>query len=109
MALLHLYACLGEFSTDPLEKSIEKLRQGTGWTYFINAQQVAEKLMINKAKLQLMLKSNFDTSSIMCEHSCELCNYTLDEQVSQIFVQLPNLVISVKYEMKSNLVYITDR
>ena len=98
-----------QFSTDPLEKSFGKLKQGSGGIYFINAQQVAEKLRINKAKLQLMLNSNFDTSSIMCEHSCELCNYTLDEQASQIFDQLPNLVISVKYEIKSNLVCIADR
>ena len=101
--------CLGEYSTDPIEKSFGKPRQGSGGTYFINPQQVAEKQIINKAKLQLMLNSNFDTSSIISEHSCELCNYTLDEQVSQIFDELPNLAISVKDEIKSNLVYIADR
>ena len=42
----------------------------------------------------------------MCEHSCELCNYTLDEQASKIFDELPNLAIYVKDEIKSNLVYI---
>ena len=32
------YVCLGEFSTDPLQKLFGKLRQGSGGTYFINAQ-----------------------------------------------------------------------
>ena len=42
----------------------------------------------------------------MCEHSCELCNYTLDEQASKIFDELPTLAIYVKDEIKNNLVYI---
>ena len=42
----------------------------------------------------------------MCEHSCELCNYTLAEQASQIFDELPSLAIYVKDEIKSNLFYI---
>ena len=34
------YVCLGQFTTDPLEKAFGKLRQGSGGTYFINVQQV---------------------------------------------------------------------
>ena len=49
------YVCLGEFSTYHLEKAFSKFRQGSGGTYFINAQQVSEKLRINKAKLHLQL------------------------------------------------------
>ena len=49
------YVCLAEFSTDRLEKSFGKLRQGSGGAYFINAQQVTEKLRISQAQLQLTL------------------------------------------------------
>ena len=49
------YVCLGMFSTDSLEKAFSKLRQGSGGTYFINVQQVTEKLRIQKAKLQITL------------------------------------------------------
>ena len=42
------YVCLAEFSTDRLEKSFGKLRIGSGGIYFINAQQVTEKLHISQ-------------------------------------------------------------
>ena len=45
------YVCLGEFSTDVLEKPFGKLRQGSGGSYCITAQQVTEKLRIKQAKL----------------------------------------------------------
>ena len=45
------YVCLGEFSTDVIEKAFGKLRQATGGSYFITAQQVTEKLRIKQAKL----------------------------------------------------------
>ena len=32
----HEYVCLGNFSSDPIEKMFSKLRQGSGGTYFIN-------------------------------------------------------------------------
>ena len=57
------YVCLGSFSTDPLEKAFSKLRQGSGGTYFINVQQVAEKISINHAKLLLSLRSDLDSIS----------------------------------------------
>ena len=47
------YMCLGEFTTDPLEKAFSKFRQGSGGTYFINVQQVAEKFRIQRASFRL--------------------------------------------------------
>ena len=44
------YVLLGSFSTDPLEKSFCKLREGSGGTYFITAQSVVEKVRIWRAK-----------------------------------------------------------
>ena len=38
------YVILGWFTTDPLEKSFSKLRQGSGGTYFITVQSVIEKV-----------------------------------------------------------------
>ena len=49
----HNYVLLGTFSTDPLEKEFEKLRQGSGGTYFLTVQQIIEKLNISKASLLL--------------------------------------------------------
>ena len=42
------YVCLGHFSSDPIEKIFGKLRQGSGGTYFINVQQVIQKVAIRK-------------------------------------------------------------
>ena len=44
----HQYVLLGYFTSDPLEKEFGKLRQGSGGTYFINIQQVLEKVSIYK-------------------------------------------------------------
>ena len=49
----HNYVLLGTFSTDPLEKESGKLRQGSGGTYFITAQQRIGKVNISKASLLL--------------------------------------------------------
>ena len=46
----HSYVILSQFSTDLLEKSFGKLRQGSGGTYFITVQQVLEKVKIQRAK-----------------------------------------------------------
>ena len=46
------YVCLGEFTTDPLEKAFSKFRLGSGGAYFINVQQVSKKFRIQKAKLK---------------------------------------------------------
>ena len=47
----HEYVYLGHFSSDPIEKMFGKSRQGSGGTYFINVQQILQKVNIKKAKL----------------------------------------------------------
>ena len=71
---IYEYVCFGMFSTDPLEKSFSKLRQGPIGAYFINAQQVTEKLRIQKAKLQITLDHSMVDSSVVRSHQCENCN-----------------------------------
>ncbi|GFO12733.1 transposable element p transposase [Plakobranchus ocellatus] len=52
-SLLHenQFVLLGKFTTDPLEKAFGKLRQGSGGTYFINVQQILEKVNMMKQSL----------------------------------------------------------
>ena len=100
------YVCLGEFSTDPLEKAFSKLRQGSGGAYFINAQQVAEKFRIHRTKVQITLNSQLATSSDPSTHHCENCNYMLNDSESEIFDQLPQLESSLNKEVMSNIVHI---
>ena len=57
------YVCLGEFSTDVLVKAFGKLRQGSGGSYFITAQQVTEKIRIKQAKLQISLHCELHISA----------------------------------------------
>ena len=57
------YVCLGEFTTDPLEKAFSKFHQGSGGAYFIKVQQVSEKFRIQKAKLQVTLNNELISSS----------------------------------------------
>ena len=42
------FVMVGNFSTDPLEKELGKLRQGSEGTYLMYAQQVVERLKIKK-------------------------------------------------------------
>ena len=42
------YVCLSHFSSDPVEKMFAKLCQGSGSTYFINVQQVLQKVAIHE-------------------------------------------------------------
>ena len=71
------FVLLSEFSTDPLEKNFGKLRQGCGGTYFINVQQVSEKLSIAKAKLALRVEVDVQTFAGPEGHLCELCSYKM--------------------------------
>ena len=64
------YVCLAELFTERLEKSFCKLRQGSGGAYFINAQQVTEKLCISQTKLQLMLNCDFNITPESIKHEC---------------------------------------
>ena len=46
----HKYVCLGHFTSDPIEKAFGKLQQGSGGTFFINVQQILQKVNIKKTK-----------------------------------------------------------
>ena len=63
---------LGLFTTDTLEKEFSRLRQGSGGTYFITAQQVLEKVNISKTSLLLKLSktSTDDLSHMETGHCC---------------------------------------
>ena len=100
------YVCLGEFSTDRLEKAFSKFRQGSGGCYFINAQQITEKLNIQKAKLQLSLNCDVERNPDSTKHKCASCEYSLDESGSEVFDSLPDLESSVNDDVKTNLVHI---
>lgn len=67
---------LGIFTSDPLGKQFDKLRQGCGGTYFITVQQILEKVEIAKKKLLLNLDMNIDGFSV---HSIGKCGYLLHE------------------------------
>ena len=101
------YVCLGRFTTDPLEKEFGRLRQGSGATYFINVQQITEKIRICKASLLLSLSVDVeDIDNIIPGHSCSSCSYTMDKKASSVFDNLPQLEESIPDDGKSSLVYI---
>ena len=50
------FVLLSEFSTDPLEKTFGKLRQGCGRTYFINVQQCLKSFPLPKLSLHYGLE-----------------------------------------------------
>ena len=83
LATSHQYVALGKFTTDPLEKAFGKLRQGSGGTYFISAQQVLEKLNIQKAKLLLSLTEMEDLPDD-AGHKCE--SLTIDTKQSLVHI-----------------------
>ena len=98
------YVCLGEFSTDVLEKIFGKLRQGFGGSYFITVQQVTKKLRIKQAKLFFSLHCDLHISAETVKHQCGNCKYVLVADASTIFDSLRDLESSVSEEMKANLV-----
>ena len=65
-------------SSDPLEKMFGKLRQGSGGTYFVNVQQVLQKVTKRKTKLCLDLGVNIEEMEDICGHSCEKCGYLMN-------------------------------
>ena len=97
---------LGEFSTDRLEKAFSKLRQGSGGTYFINVQQVSEKLIIDHTKLVLRLGSDFSDIPSQAGHNCNLCNRPLSSKESEVFDSLSNLEDKLSMDTKMGLVYV---
>ena len=100
------YVLLGKFTTDPLENSFGKLRQGSGGTYFINAQQILEK--VNLMKTKVLLRLNLDVSGLNsgCGHTCEKCVFHWTHELCELIESLPEMENSVKTEVKCSLVYI---
>ena len=107
LRVFYNYILLGTFSTDPLEKEFGKLRQGFGGTYFMNVQQIIEKVNISKASLLLSANNvNVDNFNIESGHSCFNCSFLLDENTAEIFDGLPELESSIPEDTKMVLVYI---
>ena len=92
------YVCLGEFSTDPLEKEFSKFRQVPRGTYFLNAQQVTEQLRISNAKFQMKLNDERESGLDQSDHQCNDCEYSLDEESSETFANLSDFEASVFQE-----------
>ena len=97
--------CLGRFTTDPLEKEFVKLRQGSGAIYFINVQQITEKIRICKSSLLLSLSVDVeDIENTTLGHSCR--SYAMGEKASCVSDNLPQLEESIPDDAKTSLVYI---
>ena len=75
------------FSTDPLEKTFGKLRQGSEGTYFVTAQAVIEKGNINHAKLFLQLGVNLsqDSSAQDDDYRGDMCSRLLNNKEREVF------------------------
>ena len=100
------FVLLGKFTTDPIEKAFSKLRQGSGGTYFINVQQILEKVNIFQTKVLLRLRFDMDQLSSQSGHSCDKCEFVWSEEICELINNLPDLECSVKDEAKQSLVYI---
>ena len=86
------------------------MRQGSGATYFINVQEITEKIRICKASLLLSLSVDVeDIENIIPGHSCSCCSYTMEEKASSVFDNLPQLEESIPDDAKSSLVYIAGK
>ena len=97
------YVILGWFTTDPLEKTFGKLRQGSGGAYFITVQSVVEKIRIQRAKLCLELGVRIEGSD---GHQCEYCVRKLDEFETEVFDSLPDLEDKLNADTMLSLIYI---
>ena len=96
------YVIFGWFTTDPLEKTFGKLRQGSGGTYFITVQSVIEKIRIQHAKLCLQIGVDIDGSA---DHHCDFCKRPLTELEVSVFDSLPELENNVTRETMLSIVY----
>ena len=105
----HQYVLLGCFTSDPLEKEFGKLRQGSGGTYFINVQQVLEKVSIYKTKLMLKIDTDVieTLKNLDCGHTCKKCGYLPNEAVCDMLENLPELERYLDIDTKMSLVYIS--
>ena len=102
----HDFVLLGNYSTDPLEKAFGKLRQGSGGTYFLNVQQIMEKLSINKTKLLLKLNADLGNICVNIGHECDHCGFLLDDESAEVFDNLSDLEEKVCKETMMSLVHI---
>lgn len=75
-------------------------------TYFITAQQVLEKLSIQKTKH--LLRLNFDVASLSSPsgHHCEKCTFEFDEDVLDTIASLKTIESKIETETKLSIVYI---
>ena len=102
----HEYVCIGQFTSDHIEKEFSRLRQGSGGTYFITVQQILEKFDINRTRLLASLNVDITDIEQLSGHKCEQCNYTMADEQIEIFDTLETLEKSMKKETKMTLVHI---
>ena len=102
----HEYVCIGQFTSDHIEKEFSRLRQGSGGTYFITVQQIIEKFDINRARLLASLNIDIDDPELSAGHRCEQCNYKMTDEQLEIFYTLESLEKSLNKETKMALVHI---
>ena len=82
LATDHKFVILSEFSTNALEKSFRKLRQGCGGTYFINVS-------IGNAKLALHQGIDVSNLEVPAGHACKLCSYRMTASELEVLERLP--------------------
>ena len=98
---------LNFFFSDPVEKMLGKLCQGSRGIYFINVQQVLQKVAIYKTKLCLDLSVCFNEQSLPSDHSYEKRSYFVHREVPvDVFQNLIELEQSLSKAVKMALVYI---
>ena len=102
LSITHEYVLLGIFTTDYLEKMFGKLREGSGGTYFINVQQVLEKLSIHKTKLLLTLDINVSSLNYLSVHSCANCTFLMGDNAIDVFDNLPKLEMSLPLMLRKH-------
>ena len=83
-----------------------KLRQGSGGTYFINVQQVLEKVKIQRAQLSLQIGIDVDSLSAESAHNFEKCGFLLNEKACESFDNVAELENNLPVDVKDALVYI---
>ena len=101
----HSFVLLGDYSNDPIEGAFGKLRQGSGGTYFLNVQQVMEKLDIAKTRLLLKLNADVSNFNVDVGHECDLCKFLMDDKSSETFDHLLFLEDEIDEGTKMSLVH----
>ena len=106
LATSHDYVCIGQFTSDHIEKEFSRLRQGSDGTYFITVQQVIEKFDINRARLLASLEVDINGLEFSAGHKCTQCEYKMTDEQLEIYDTLETLENSMKKETKMALVHI---